>query len=182
MYKFVANYLLMNRLLTRIAYIVFFVLVTTSSQGMSATATADTVPPVEFIAEMQPWPSEFGPLTAGFLDPSYGDSVRTQWQSHAASVAQQLTSEHLLGISRWAKTEMATFTVSAAQIASLTFGPEAQTLNREQVLYSQCLSEGVPLPSHHPLVFRRLIIAASFDTATRRICRFYVTIRGRREE
>jgi len=166
----------------RAEFLAFILALLISLTGLVTAQAAESPPPIELLHEMQPWPSEFGPLTAGFLDPAIGESVQVQWHEHIASVAQRLTPESLIDISRWAKSEMATCTISLEQIASLSFGPEAQTPNREQVLYSQTVQDGIPLPSHHPLVFRRLLVAVSFDTATRRICRIFVTIRGWREE
>lgn len=159
-----------------------FLFLLMASANASDSSAPTSSPAVVFIEEMQPWPSEYGPLTAGFLDPAIGEMVQVQWPEHIASITQHLTTEALIGISRWAKSEMATCTISLEQIASLSFGPEAQTTNREQVLYSQSIQDGIPLPSHHPLVFRRLLVAVAFDTATRRVSRIFITIRGWREE
>lgn len=151
-------------------------------RGLTATATVDMAPSIECIEEMQPWPSEFGPLSAGFLDPELKNTVEAQWQPLAASVAAALTPEVLQRISHWSKAEMATCTVTEEQLSHLPFVQVAQTAEREQILYSQDVEEGIALPSHHPLVFRRLLVALAFAPQAQRITRVFVTIRGRREE
>ena len=142
-------------------------------------------PAIVYVEEMKPFPDGFTPASHPItpaLPPKVLESFEHEWGQVVASISTAVHAESLRTLSRWAKAEMASFTLPADWLPPLPMEPVAHSADRHQVLFSQDVSRGFPLPSHHPLVFRRLVVAVEFDTQKSQIKRVFITIRGWREE
>ena len=106
----------------------------------------------------------------------------SQWKNLANWVEGQVSPEMLRQISRWAVEEMKTFAPARGWAQNLPMQPLFSSDDERYILFSQEPERGFPIPSHHPIVFRRIVLAAVYDTKTKSILEIYVTIRGWKEE
>ena len=60
--------------------------------------------------------------------------------------------------------------------------PMKNDAERGIIWFGQSTAKGFPLPSHHPLVFRRALVFAEYHQEQQKIVRIFVTIRGWVEE
>lgn len=138
-------------------------------------------PPVIFVMETQALPGNFveRALTLERREHEHFESV---WQSLQAHVVAQVRTDSLQRISRWAKAEMKTLVLPSDWPKQMPLRPSASTAENRMVRFGQFKEEGYPLPSHHPLVFRRLLLCVDYDRGEQRITQVIVTINGWVEE
>ena len=145
---------------------------------------APAVPPsetkVEFIREMAPLPG----VTEGevAVTPTVQSVFDTTWPRVSGEVSTLTTPEQLARISGWAPGLTATCTLPEDWIARMPMAPIGTTARGEVVFGQTAEQSPVNLPSQSGVVYRRVIVAAAVDPATRTIPRVYVTIRGWAEE
>ena len=153
--------------------------------GAGPSSVSTEFPEIVYLEEMKPFPTEFKGCSGNGSAPiaiEISDSFQKEWVEMVVSVSVQVQSESIRGISRWARPQMASFTLPEHWLEKLSMEPIAHASDQRKVLFSQTVSNGLPLPSHSPLVFRRVLAAAEFDTRERRIRKVFITIRGWREE
>jgi len=151
-----------------------------ATDSLPVVATGSLV--VEFVPEMQPFPADgAGSAAVGLpVPPGFAEA----WQSVGPLCETIVTRARLGAISRWAREE----TLAAGAnwkpgwIRRLPMFPVERRDDGTILLSQTCPCDGLTLPSHSPLVFRRLLVRARFRTADRTIDRVWVTIRGWREE
>lgn len=110
------------------------------------------------------------------------ESFQAQWQVMQNSIASQVSVDKLVGISRWAQEQTRKTVLLDDWITNAPMNPVGATKDGKRVLFGQETEQGVPLPVHAPLVFRRLMVGAVYDRDTESIATIYITIRGWREE
>ena len=94
-----------------------------------------------------------------------------------------LVAAELAAASRWAADRTRTAVLPADWAKSLRLEPRAVTTDDRRILFAQdAQASPVELPSHSPVVFRRLVVGAVFDRAGGNIPVVYITIRGWAEE
>ncbi len=152
-----------------------------STQQLAAEAAPAVAPAadVRFVPEMEPLPGVSEAPVA--VTPGMVAAFHAVWGEVRSDVAARVTPEELAGISRWARAETQSATLTPGWINTLKMEP----IGREggfAVFGQRAVTGGVELASHSPLVRRRLIVAPVFDPATRTIPTVFVTIRGWAEE
>ncbi len=103
------------------------------------------------------------------------------WKNAMASISQKIDEKTLHEISRWCKKEMKDFHLPKDWINQIFLVPEA-VLNNQTFFFFHDVPNGIPLPSHHPLVFRRMMVGAVYDPLKSRITKVVFTIKGWIEE
>ena len=149
--------------------------------------TSDRLPPTSapprlaFLQEMEPLPGGFDrPLPT--LSKETLARVRLAWEALGPRLQDAVTAKSLADISRWAKTQTQRATLPPHWPAKLTLKPSGCDASGQRIRFSHPVEQGVELPSHQPLVRRRVVITTVFNLPTQRIETVTVTIRGWVEE
>ncbi|MEE9385340.1 MAG: hypothetical protein V3V08_18190 [Nannocystaceae bacterium] len=144
---------------------------------------------IQFIAEMKPMPAAYadtgtgtGTNPAARLDPADIAAFRSEWKRLRPALAAQVTPERLRAISRWSAKEMRDYSLPANWIEQISMSPQSRSASGQSIRFGQPTRDGFPLPSHHDIVFRRLIVAAEYDIKTGTVTGCVVSIRGWVEE
>jgi hypothetical protein len=149
--------------------------------GMTAELVVPPkAPRVVWIPEMQPFDEAFSGKAE--CTPAEIDSFDREWKYRRDAVAVSVTTEAVVGISRWAAAQTRDFKPSTNWISKLPMHPAGLSMDGKRILFGQDTEEGIPLPAHSPIVFRRLLVGAVFDREAKTITKVYITIRGWREE
>lgn len=152
-----------------------------SSNEKNAQARDGKLPKIVFVMETEALPGDFSERTVKWERGEHEQFERA-WQALQAQVLAQVKADSLRRISRWAAEPMKTFSLPADWLKHIALRPMASTADERIIRFSQHKEEGYPLPSHHPLVFRRLLLCADYDRRERKIVRIIVTINGWVEE
>lgn len=104
------------------------------------------------------------------------------WASAKPELTKAIDGEALRRLSRWAKPQMASYEPPVGWLDRLSMTPMAATADGMLVRFGQKPADGHILPSHSPLVFRYLLVAADYDRGSEQIGSVTVTIRGWVEE
>ena len=131
---------------------------------------------VRFIPEMTPIPEE----TWERCDPSqYKQAIQQvafTWIDQREIILNQITSENIRSLSRWAQKEMADYQMPTIKNQSFL---ATHIHNNKNLLIESVLDT---LPSHHPLVTRHLKLYLVYNRKHNTITNAIVTIRGWAEE
>lgn len=136
---------------------------------------------VVFVPEMQPLApdvSETPPAVAGADLAGF----RVAWEQVRGAAEAAATPEALAGVSLWAREQTTGARLPRGWIDELPMEPMARTAAGRPVFGQPAERSTADLPSHLPIVKRRVVVAAEYDAATRTITRVFVTIRGWVEE
>lgn len=126
---------------------------------------------------------EEGALEAATPGPELEEKFRVSWDGSASGTLANLDKTDFLDMSRWAKTEMASFSLAPDWWGKIPMAPLGLASDSRQWLFGGTPeTSGVPLPSHSPLVFRRIVLFAWFDPVSARVTGVVATIRGWCEE
>lgn len=141
---------------------------------------AAATPEIVFLPEMTPLGQDYtGTVRLSVFDIA---DYREAWILAAPSIEAAVTPEQLASISRWAADQTRSATLPRGWAARIPWehrgsGPGGQ------ILFAQTAQESTAeLPSHSPLVRRRVIVAPVYNPATRNIARVYISIQGWAEE
>ena len=130
------------------------------------------------IQETEPFGESFGAATPQLSEDEL-DSFTSTWINVRQAVAERITSTLLGDIARWAADETAGFSFPAGWIDSMPMYPLGSSADGARILFGQRSQDStLDLPSHSPLVHRRVVLAAVFDRTDRVIPQIYVSIRG----
>ncbi|NUO80953.1 hypothetical protein HUU05_12810 [candidate division KSB1 bacterium] len=143
--------------------------------------TTDTLPPIVFVMETETPPGNFIERSITMTQAEL-DTFANAWQQLKPHVLAHVKPDSLLRISRWAVAEMKAVTLSSAWFEKIPLRPIASSADDRLVRFAQFKEEGYPLPSHHPLVFRRLLLYVDYDRHAQTIAQIFVTISGWVEE
>ena len=137
-------------------------------------------PPIIWIPEMQAFDEDF----SGKASPTSLEikAFQSQWRQMCDSIAAQVSVGSLVSISHWAQEQTKSTVLLNDWIASVPMNPMGATKEGKRILFSQPVEQGVPLPVHVPIVFRRLMVGAVYDRDVQAIAKIYITIRGWSEE
>lgn len=139
------------------------------------------LPPIVYVMEAQALPGKFVEHTIAMHEVELA-RFHDAWLQIKPYVLAQVRMDSLRGVSRWAKEEMEAFSLPEGWLEKIPLWPMASLDNEQLVRFGQYKEEGFPLPSHHPLVFRRLVLFADFDRSTQSIVQVIVSIGGWVEE
>jgi hypothetical protein len=152
-------------------------------------ATITTVPEFLFVEEMGALPFSEGKGVSPFLCEGSATAAllpgfKSAWASAALELDHGVSTATLGAISRWAKAETVAAQLPASWPQQLFpyLAPVASAPESDEIWLFHDISHGIPLPSHHPLVFRRLMIGVAVRKSPCTITKIVVTIRGWREE
>ena len=110
------------------------------------------------------------------------EGFRGAWLSIQGSVEAQVTADALSEISRYDAVSPNP-TLETGWTSGMPMEPLASTPDGRFVLFGQRAEQSpVALPTNQPLVFRRLVVLASYDRSVQSINTVYATIRGWAEE
>jgi hypothetical protein len=152
-----------------------------SKPETSMSVPSRQMPALEFIPEMQSFGNEFIP-TPPTLDSLTQKSFASLWRTQAPEICKTIRPDSLSRISRWAKEQMKSFQLPANWWEKIPMRPMGASADSQTILFGPFKEEGLPLPSHHPLVFRRLVISACYHLPTHTLTRVIVSIGGWVEE
>ncbi len=141
---------------------------------------ASVPPSLKFVEEMAPLPAKFD-KPAPTLSKEQRERFRQEWQALAPRLVKAVTAASLADISRWAKEQTAGTSLPPRWPAKLPLKPTGCDAGGK-VLFTHSVADGIKLPSHQPIVHRRLVIAAVYDVSAGMIETVYVTIKGWAEE
>ncbi len=147
---------------------------------MQATPVVAPAADVRFVPEMEPLPGVTEAALA--ITPGVRMAFDAAWERARPAVAARVNPAALAEISRWAKEQTAGAPLSPGWLDALPMDPMGRTDAGLAVFGQSAEQSTAVLPSHSPLVRRRLIVAPVFDPATRTIPIVFVTIRGWAEE
>ncbi|MBI3039460.1 hypothetical protein HYY75_10540 [bacterium] len=133
-----------------------------------------------FIPEMAPMEEEPSGKTRQISDISF--RFQNAWERISDSVSSIITPKKVKDISRRAKSKMAGFSLPFNWIRKIPMKPLWIEKKTGFFVFGQEVIEGLELPSHSPIVFRRLIVRAFFDPKNQSIGKIQISIRGWREE
>lgn len=139
------------------------------------------LPPIVYVEEAQPLPGRFVERSIAMSEVELAH-FHEHWQRIKPHVFAHVRIDSLRHVARWAKEEMKNFSLPEAWVEKIPLRPMATFGEEQLVRFGQYKEEGLPLPSHHPLVFRRLVLFADFDRPTQRIVQVIVSINGWVEE
>ncbi len=139
------------------------------------------LPPIVYVMEAQPLPGNFSEREIVMRQAEL-DRFQHVWAQIKPHVLAHLRPDSLRGISRWAEAEMKGFTLPADWLEKIPLRPVASFGDEPLVRFGQFKEEGLPLPSHHPLVFRRLVLFVDYDRRTHAIVQIIISINGWVEE
>ncbi len=154
---------------------------------LPSTSAASKMPRVEPMAslillpELQPLGSDFV-MTVPSLDSAHLQAFATAWQREAAGICRRITADTLASLSRWAATETKAMQLPTRWWEEIPMRPVGISRDQEVVLFGQFKEEGLPLPSHNPLVFRRLSLFAGYHLHRQSLVSIIVSISGWVEE
>ncbi len=143
--------------------------------------TTDLLPPIVFVMETETPPGNFIERALAMKQAEL-DSFAEAWQRLQPHVIAHVQPDSLLRISRWAIAEMKTLTLPSDWFEKIPLRPIAASADDRLVRFGQFKEEGYPLPSQHPLVFRRLLLCVDYDRHARAITQVFITINGWVEE
>ena len=133
---------------------------------------------IEFVNEMDPL---LGDKENKVTDIGSAETLfREKLPEIKKRLEEEVTSEKLVEISRYAKNKMESFTLPAGWVDTLEFVPLA--VEDGVVIFGNKTRSGVPLPSHSPIVFRKLVTRVHVSIADNAVTKVIVTIRGWCEE
>lgn len=133
------------------------------------------------LPELQPLGPDFS-MTVPSLDSTTLQAFAAIWHREAAGICRRITADTLAGLSRWATAETKDLQLPARWWEKIPMRPVGLSTDRQIVLFGQFKEEGLPLPSHHPLVFRRLILFAGYQPQRQHLTTVIVSISGWVEE
>lgn len=139
------------------------------------------LPPIVYVIETQALPGKFVEHEIAMNEVELAH-FRNAWLQIKPHLLAQVRVDSLRGVSLWAREEMKSFSLPEDWLEKIPLWPMASLGNEQLVRFGQYKEEGLPLPSHHPLVFRRLVLFADFDRSTQRIVQVIVSISGWVEE
>lgn len=143
--------------------------------------TLELFPPLVFVMETDEPPGGFIEQTVT-LQPEESEKFFQAWQRLHPHLVAHVTRDSLLRISRWAISEMKSLALPTDWPAKIPLRPVAASRDQRLVRFSQFKEEGLPLPSHQPIVFRRLVLFVDYDRTTQNLVRVNVSINGWVEE
>lgn len=144
-------------------------------------AAAQMLPPIVFVMETQTPPGNFIERSIT-MNQAELDSLAGAWQRLKPHMLTHVKPDSLRRISRWAAEQMQTLALPSDWIEKIPLRPIASSLDDRLIRFGQFKEEGFPLPSHHPLVFRRLLLFVDYDRHEQSITQVIVTISGWVEE
>lgn len=145
------------------------------------TLPAQSSPVLEFVPEMQPLTNAFV-MTPPDLDAAVLQSFTALWQAQARAVCKKITTDSLVQISRWAGDLMKAVQLPEKWWEKISLRPMGASADGQTILFGQFKEDGLPLPSHSPLVFRRLILAVCYHQPSQSLDKVIVSIGGWVEE
>lgn len=145
------------------------------------TLPAQSSPALEFVPEMQPFTNAFV-MTPPNLEATVLQSFASLWRAQAPEVCKKVTSDSLAQISRWAVDEMKSFRLPEKWWEKIPLRPMGVSADSQTILFGQYKEDGLPLPSHSPIVFRRLILAVCYHLPSQSLDKVIVSIGGWVEE
>jgi len=163
----------------------FAVLGTFVVLSASNTLYSADFPVMQFVPEMEVFWEGFDTprlLESASLAVDTVEDFLRCWEKCAEELPSKTDAKSVREISRWAKTQMASYTLPENFGKGAKFSQVSFSKDKRKILFSQDIQDGIPLPSHSPIVFRRLLFGAVFDLETRKIERVLITIRGWVEE
>ncbi len=143
--------------------------------------TFELLPPLVFVMETQTPPGGFIEQAVE-MKPEELEGFFKAWQRLHPHVVAHVSRDSLLRISRWAVAEMKNLSLPVEWPAKIPLRLIAASRDQRLIRFGQFKEEGFPLPSHHPLVFRRLLLYVDYDRTERRVVQINVTINGWVEE
>lgn len=138
-------------------------------------------PVLEFVPEMQSFTSAFE-MRPPALDSAVMQSFTTLWQAQAPEVCKKITTDSLVQISRWAVDQMKSFQLPEKWWEQIPLRPMGVSAGGQTILFGQFKEDGLPLPSHNPLVYRRLVLALCYNKTSQSLEKVIVSISGWVEE
>lgn len=154
---------------------------------LPSISAASKVPQIEptasliLLPELQPLGSDFV-MAVPRLDSTIRQAFAAAWQRAAPGICGRITADTLASLSRWAVTETKAVQLPARWWEKIPMRPVGISRDQQVVLFGQFKEEGLPLPSHNPLVFRRLILFAGYHLHRQRIASVILSISGWVEE
>lgn len=148
---------------------------------MCKKKTPTPLPDLVTVLEMENFGSEYQKNPPSLPAPTI-EEFSTKWNDIADGLEKKVSPAILLSISLWAKEQMKGYTPPQGWLRKIPMHQVGMSEDKLSVLFFQETEQGFPLPSHSPIVFRRLMVAAVYNTNTKAIPKVYVTIRGWREE
>lgn len=145
------------------------------------TLPAQSSPALEFVPEMQPFTNAFV-MTPPNLEATVLQSFASLWHAQAPEVCKKVTSDSLAQIARWAVEEMKSFRLPEKWWEKIPLRPMGVSADSQTILFGQYKEDGLPLPSHSPIVFRRLILAVYYHLPSQNLDKVIVSISGWVEE
>jgi hypothetical protein len=140
-------------------------------------------PEIITIPEMRPWKAEYDQrCTCEDVDKKIIEEFQEQWKKSSLLVEKKINHPMLLSISLWAKEQMKEFVLPCSWISTMDMEVVASSQDKRYIIFSQQIEKGYPLPSHNPVVFRRIILGVVYDTIEKNIPKVFVTVRGWKEE
>lgn len=134
-----------------------------------------------FINEGDSFPEEVK-TTPAQLDAREVRRFHEQWNKLAEIVARELASGRLVRIADWPIRSDGR-DITTDQLRSLPFQPRSSSNAADVIIFAvETQESNIDVGAHLPIVKRRLIVAAIFDTRLGSIAKVYVTIRGWTEE
>ena len=158
----------------------------------SGADTESTIPPVamphdhegpavQLVNEMQADPQSFEVVVPPLRTDEQA-AFDEAWKNIQPSVSRQVDADTVRGMSRWAKPQMKDYELPSSWLAGLNMEVVGATSNQRAVRFGPKVADGLELPSHSALVFRRLLAFADYDREAKKIVGVTVTIRGWVEE
>ena len=139
------------------------------------------IPEIIFIPEMQAIDEDS--LTGARLASTQEiEGFAAAWQQLMPWLVMQVHADSLVHLSKWAVEQMKSVTLPADWPKQIPMRPLGVSKDEKMIRFGQYKEEGFPLPSHHSLVFRRLVLQADYDRAQRTVARVMVSIQGWVEE
>ena len=153
-----------------------------SSEPQSLAAALSELDLV-FVPEMDRLAGEFTASSALVLTDEELGSFEAHWSALRPLIKEKVTPESISKISRWAGAETIGVSLAAEWLESMPMYPLRSSSNGSAILFGQTPEDSsVELPSHLPIVHRRLILAAVFYRDSQQIGRVFLTIQGWAEE
>ncbi|MDZ7273736.1 MAG: hypothetical protein ONB51_03930 [candidate division KSB1 bacterium] len=152
-----------------------------SMSGPSQMPRVESMPSLIFLPEFQPFVSDYL-MTAPTLDTTTLQAFAAVWQREGAGICRHITVDTLASLSRRAAAEVTALQLPERWWEKIPLRPVGVSADRRLILFGQFKEEGLPLPSHHPLVFRRLTLFAGYDPHRQRLATVIVSIGGWVEE
>lgn len=151
------------------------------SKSAMSTQPAQPSPVLEFVPEMQSFANAFV-MTPPDIDATVVQSFTALWQAQARAVCEKITTDSLAQISRWAIDEMKSVQLPEKWWEKIPLRPMGVSADGQTILFGQFKEDGLPLPSRHPLVFRRLMLAVCYHQPSQSLDKVIVSIGGWVEE